>query len=89
MITFHEFVAQKEGTNVQYGQNQNGVNPDQLVDDEITKTPKLLQTQAQAGKNMVRQQKVINQAIQNRRQNRGVSLDAALKAASMADKRLN
>lgn len=84
--TFREWVQVKEGATV--ATQSTGQNPeDKETDDEITNNPSLLMPQ-QAGTNPQKTQNIIQQAIQKKKQNPGVSVDAALKATKIAKDRL-
>jgi hypothetical protein len=84
--TFREFIELKEAMTKQPGMMVPNIgNPDAGVDDEIAKNPQLLMS-PKANPQQVKP--VIDQAVQKKKMMPNVSMDAALKAAQMAAKRL-
>lgn len=85
-LTFREFVEMKEGATI--AKTTGAVQPqdnDQQTDSEIENNPNLLMPQ---GANPQKVQPIINKAIQTKKMMPQVSLDAAVKAAGIAQKRL-
>lgn len=86
--TFREFVDYREGATIRptpgTPASQGGPNADAAVDAEIANNPQLLKQ----GMNP-QQQKTVDKAVMTKKTTGGrVSMDAALKAASMQQKRL-